>query len=191
MLHVGTFPDITTLHPREDTLCKLPFFTAALHGGFREATEKAISMPEDRPDVISALIEYLATGSYTYAYEADPVDKEVEVSFHLEVYAAAKKYGAEDLMEETIETFAEALKAVGDCSGVSRLRMWRQAYDVGLRADDIWDTGEHMLPFRTGIVRQVRKVLAECKAEFDIAVREVEWFGLDFISIVAGNPGDE
>lgn len=148
-------------------------------------------MPEDSPDIISALIEYLATESYTYAYQTDPVNKEAEVSFHLELYAAAKKYGAEDLMDEAKEHFVGALKAVGDCAGTSRLRMWRQAYDVGLRAEDNWDTDEHLFAFRTGIVRQVRKVLAECKPEFDAAVREVEWFGLDFINIVAGNPGDE
>lgn len=89
-------------------------------------------------------------------------------------------------MDEARGNFVEVLKAVGECSGASRLRLWRHAYDVGLRAKDNWDTNEHMYTFRKGIVRQLRTVLAECKAEFDTAVREVEWFGMDFVSIAAG-----
>lgn len=180
-----------TLHAREDMLCRLPFFVAALHGGFKEAAEKAISMPEDYPDVISALLEYLSTDTYTYAYQSETINKEAELFFHLDLYAAAKKYGAENLMHEATENFVEVLKAVRDCSGASRLRLWRHAYDAGLRATNNWNTGNQVHAFRKRIVGQVGKVLAECKAEFDAAVREVEWFGLDIISIVTEYSEDE
>lgn len=40
-------------------------------------------------------------------------------------------------------------------------------------------------------MRQIRIVLLECKTEFDAAVKEVEWFGLDFITIATGYYEDE
>ncbi|KAL0631462.1 hypothetical protein Q9L58_009672 [Maublancomyces gigas] len=184
-LHVGTGLDTVTLHAREDMLCKVPFFAAALLGGFKEAIEKTISMPEDSPHIISAMLEYLATTSYTYAYNTVPIDKEAEVSFHLDLYAAAKKYGAVDLMEDAVRNFVGSLGELEDCPGAIRLRLWRHAYDVGLRVKGNWNTHQHIYVFGQEIMRQTRMVLKECKNEFDAAVREVEWFGLDFITIAS------
>lgn len=182
-LHVGTGPETVTFHAREDTLCGVPFFAAALLGGFKEAIEKSISMPEDSPEVISAMLEYLATTRYTYAYNTGPKDKEAEAFFHLDLYAAAKKYGALNLMEDAMRKFVGTLEELEDCPGASRLRLWRNAYDVGLRVRGNWNTHQHIYQFRQEIMRQTRMVLKECKNEFDAAVREVEWFGLDFITI--------
>lgn len=176
-----------TFYVKQDTLCQLPFFTAALHGGFKEAAENAITMPEESPEIVSALIEFLSTGSYTHSYDSDTVDKEVEGCFHVDIFAAAGKYGCEALVVEARKSFTEVLKALEGGSGVTRLRLWRRAYEAGLRAGENWGTGEDMGGFEKRMVKSVQKVLAECKAEFEAAVKEVDGFGLDLMSIAVGH----
>lgn len=175
-----------TFYVKQDTLCQLPFFTAALHGGFKEAAEKGITMPEESPEVISALIEFLSTGRYTHSYDSDKVDKQVEGCFHVDTFMAAGKYGCEALVVEAWKGFTEVLKAVEGDSSVIRLRLWRRAYEAGLRAGENWGTGEQIGGFEKRMVKSVRSVLAECKTEFEAAVKEVDGFGLDLISIAVG-----
>ena len=46
-------------------LTKIPFFDAALNGKFKEAETKIMHLPEDTPEIMAKLIEYLYTGKYT------------------------------------------------------------------------------------------------------------------------------
>lgn len=99
-------------HAHEEKLCKLPFFRAALHGGFKEALEKSINMPEDDPAAVSALIEWLYNGKYTYNRDrlqettlrlheaADRSGNFHEGLFHLEVYIIGSKYECTALMQD-------------------------------------------------------------------------------------------
>lgn len=97
----------------EDTLYQLPFFRAALQGQFIEALDKAINMPEDDPEAVAALIQWLYTGKYTYgpnrlqestmilrAVPKEPSENLLEALFHLEVCVVASKYDCTTLLTE-------------------------------------------------------------------------------------------
>jgi hypothetical protein len=48
----------------EDVLCQSPFFEAACRGQYLEAQSKRISIPDEEPEVFSAVLEYLYKGDY-------------------------------------------------------------------------------------------------------------------------------
>lgn len=48
----------------EDVLCQSPFFEAACRGQFLGAQSKRISLPDEEPEVFSAILEYLYKGDY-------------------------------------------------------------------------------------------------------------------------------
>ncbi|KAI9148135.1 hypothetical protein HJFPF1_11959 [Paramyrothecium foliicola] len=48
----------------EDVLRQSPFFDAACRGGFFDAQSRRISLPEEEPEVFSAILEYLYKGDY-------------------------------------------------------------------------------------------------------------------------------
>jgi hypothetical protein len=48
----------------EDVLCQSPFFEAALRGQYLDAQSKRISLPDEEPEVFSAVLEYLYKGDY-------------------------------------------------------------------------------------------------------------------------------
>jgi hypothetical protein len=48
----------------EDVLCQAPFFERILRGNFFDAQSKRISLPEEEPEVFSAVLEYLYKGDY-------------------------------------------------------------------------------------------------------------------------------
>lgn len=97
----------------EDTLCQLPFFRAALQGQFKEALDKTINMPEDDPEAVAALIQWLYTEKYAYgsnrlqkstmilrAVPKEPSENLLEALFHLEVCVVASKYDCTTLLTE-------------------------------------------------------------------------------------------
>lgn len=48
----------------EDVLCQAPFFQKVLHGNYLDAQNKRIALPEEEPEVFSAVLEYLYKGDY-------------------------------------------------------------------------------------------------------------------------------
>lgn len=49
----------------EDVLCQSPFFSTAVRGGaYSPAQSKRISLPDEEPEVFSAVLEYLYKGDY-------------------------------------------------------------------------------------------------------------------------------
>lgn len=48
----------------EDVLCQSPFFDAACRGNFSDAQSRRISLPDEEPEVFSAILEYLYKGDY-------------------------------------------------------------------------------------------------------------------------------
>jgi hypothetical protein len=48
----------------EEILCQSPFFEAACHGQFVESNAKRINLPEEIPEVLSSVLEYLYKGDY-------------------------------------------------------------------------------------------------------------------------------
>ncbi|KAL0638219.1 hypothetical protein Q9L58_002836 [Maublancomyces gigas] len=127
----------------EDQLCKLPFFRAALHGEFKEAVDKTINMPEDDPEAVAVLLEWLAVGTYTFdgnrlqkstmaareMSETTTSDTLLRALFDLEVCVVASKYDAQDLVTKAKENF---YKSQTGFKAIDILRLWRAYSTTGL-----------------------------------------------------------
>ena len=48
----------------EEVLCRSPFFEAACKGQFFESNARRINLPDEHPEVLSAVLEYLYKGDY-------------------------------------------------------------------------------------------------------------------------------
>ena len=49
----------------EDQLTRSPFFAAALRGQFYESNAKRVVLPDEEPEILSCVLEYLYKGDYT------------------------------------------------------------------------------------------------------------------------------
>jgi len=136
----------------EDVLSHSPFFAAALKGQFLEASSKKVELPEEEPEILSCILEFLYKGDYyprllhskrrnTWELE-DAQDQKTggrgscESTIYLSavgaeilrdtvVYCAAERYGLEDLKRL-------ALRKQGLQSGIQVdviLRSARYAYE--------------------------------------------------------------
>ncbi|RMD43734.1 hypothetical protein DV735_g1395, partial [Chaetothyriales sp. CBS 134920] len=136
----------------EDVLCRSPFFAAALRGKFLDDRTKKVNLPEEEPEILSCVLEFLYKGDYyprllhdrrrnTWELE-DAQDDEnggrgsCESTIHISgvggdvlrdtvVYCAAEKYGLDELKRL-------ALRKQGLQSGIQVdviLRSARYAYN--------------------------------------------------------------
>lgn len=75
----------------EDVLSLSPFFAACCRGQFLQPHNKQISLPDEQPEVLSSILEYLYKGDYyprlvhnkrrdTWSLEDDPMDIDGEDS---------------------------------------------------------------------------------------------------------------
>lgn len=137
-LYVG--PERVEFRAYLDTVCQLPFFKAALHGNFKEASERVITMPEDGPSEVSALIEFLYTGNYTYTYDPEsvhfregsftPVADLTEGLFHVGIHVIASKYDCKVLVGLALRNFTVVVTGLRSIDG---LRLWKAAFSDGLK----------------------------------------------------------
>jgi len=105
----------------EDVLSRSPFFAAALKGQFLEASTKQVDLPDEEPEILSCILEYLYKGDYfprllhnkrrnSWELESAEIDHKTggrgsseAIMFHpgvggellrdTAVYCAAEKYG--------------------------------------------------------------------------------------------------
>lgn len=187
-LHVG--PERTKFYVNEDTLCQLPFFEAALHGEFKEASEKTISMPEDRPDTLSALIEYLTANRYTYTYDEQaggpgvtgpviPISDLAQGLFHAAVYGTASKYDCLALAKSAANNLRVVLD---DLDSTDALRVWGAAYAEGLRVPD-WEIGKGPLRFPKRFEKLVDVLNTEHRAEMERTMLEHPALACDLLHL--------
>lgn len=138
MISLCVGQDQVEFHAHEDTLCKLRFFQAAVQGSFRESLTKSIDMPDDTPNAVSALIEFLYTGNYTYPYDSSitslhrvlrtPIASLIEGQFHVAVSTIALKYGCQGLAESAVRNFEAVLPQL---NSLDQLLLWKTAYAEG------------------------------------------------------------
>lgn len=191
ILRVG--PDKTEFRAYEEILCRLPFFRAALQGSFKEASEKAITMPEDEPEIIAALIEFLYIGSYTYAFAppptgeipAVPTSDVAQGSFHVSVYAAASKYDCDKLVEGAVRNFTYVMK---ELKGMDVIELWKAAYGKGLCLGQFEGDGE-MKVFMGGLAKLVANAFAEHRGEMEGMVAEYPGLASDLLRLIATGRG--
>lgn len=179
-------------HAYEDSLCKLPFFRAALQGHFKEALEKAIDMPEDDPRKVSALIEFLYTGSYTYTYDIkgvgfregseDPVGDLTEGLFHTAVYAIASKYDCSKLVNMALKNFGAVLDELDD---IDSLHLWKAAYAEGMRISDV-KPDFNLDSYDKKVVTWVNSLFKKYRGEMVTTISEYPELACDLLGIKAG-----
>lgn len=190
-LYVGQ--ERVEFHTYEDTLCQLPFFQAALQEGhYREPSGRTLEMPEDDPTKVSALIEFMYTGNYTYTYDAGsaqllsgsntPIGDLTEGLFHVGVYVVASKYNCQRLAEIAVKNFEAVLNELDD---IKTLRLWKAAYSEGLkllgRIKDFeqYRSGE-------GLVAWVRGLFDDHREEMDKTMSEHPTLACDLLRIATG-----
>lgn len=178
-------PNHNTIYVPAATLCVLPFFHAAINGRFEEAARRAISLPEDDIAAISALVEFLATGAYTYAFyrttEATPMPayRSNEAVFHVGVYVIADKYGCEGLATAANSNFR---KVMNDVMGQDVGRAWIVAYEAGMRVYGNWGASD-VDGVDNRVIKQIKKMIECNEKEVERAVKEIPDFGMDLLKI--------
>lgn len=95
-------------------------------------------MRDDTPGTVSALIEYLYTGNYTYTFDSatarasedstQPVANLTEGRFQISVFAIASKYECDGLAAMAARNFEAMLP---ELESVDTLRLWKHAYGAG------------------------------------------------------------
>lgn len=176
-------------HVHEDTLTKLPFFRAALQGQFREASEKAICMPDDDPSKITAMIEFLYTGSYTYAYHPTslqphegsdvPVADLAEGLYHLGVYVVASKYDSPKLSERAVANFKSV---ANELDSINSLRLWKAAYAEDLGLPRSWEEFVENCR-REGLVSWVTGLFEENCVELEETISDCPQLAIDLLRL--------
>lgn len=180
-------------HAHQDTLCQLQFFQAALLGRFKEAEEKVINMPEDDPSYISALIEFMYTGNYTYTYDpagvqlydgsAFPVGDLTEGMFHVGIYATASKYCCPGLVEIATKHFQVV---VGELDCINALRLWKAAYSDGLQFPGLIK-GFGQYSSREGLAAWVKELYEKHRDEMEKTISEFPILSSDLLRITTGD----
>lgn len=176
-------------HVHEDTLTKLPFFRAALQGQFREASKKAICMPDDDPSKITAMIEFLYTGNYTYAYDPTSVEQDegsdapvsnlAEGLYHLGVYVVASKYDSANLSERAVANFKSV---ANELDSINSLRLWQAAYAEDLQLPRSRE--EFIENYRReGLVSWVTGLFEENGAELEETISACPQLAIDLLRL--------
>lgn len=173
----------------KDTLCQLPFFQAALSGGFKEAAEQVIALPEDNPNHVSALIEFLYTGNYTYPYPDTvdlpdgctvPAGDTAECMFHIGIYVVASKYDCQGLVQLAAWHFEYT---ESELDGIDVLRVWEAAYEVDIRFS-ARTVGKRS---GDGLAGWVKKMFREHREEMEEAFAESPMLAADLLDMVTGS----
>lgn len=135
-IHVG--PAAVLFYAPESTISLIPYFREALQRGPQAATNKKLTLREDRPEIFTALLEHLSTGSYTYTYDpattvtddtSAPTPDLVQGYFHVSVFRVAHAYGWQPLVDDAVNNF---LFVLANLAGMDIVRLWKEAYGYGL-----------------------------------------------------------
>ncbi|KAK5174912.1 uncharacterized protein LTR77_000048 [Saxophila tyrrhenica] len=76
------------------------YFASLLDLGFKESTQDVIELKEDSPRAVAAILRYIYT--FDYGSIPDTHSAESTAKFHLDVHAAANKYGLPRLAEKAL-----------------------------------------------------------------------------------------
>lgn len=188
-LYIG--PNRLELHAHQDTLCKLPFFGAALNGSFSESLTKTIDMPEDDPSMVSALIEYLYTGNYTYTYDSGsaqfhethgtPVATLTEGQYHVGVVGIASKYDCQELVTMAARNFEAVLP---ELDSIDTLRLWTTAYAAGPELDVLTKSFERCHP-GNAVRLWVKELFKKHREEIDETIMEFPGFASELLRLAS------
>lgn len=168
-----------------DILCRLPYFRAALTGGFREAVDKRIVIPGDSPNAMAALIEFLYHGVYTYTYTSatttdTPPSDLAHGEFQVAVYAVADRYGCQALADEAVRNFMYVLERLSelDC-----LMLYKVAYENDLPMAK-WGIKDAKKEFVANLARQLGVLYRDHAEEVEDVFKQYPTLATDFLRLV-------
>lgn len=184
--------DLAEFHVYEVIICRLPFFQAVLQVELKSAPGEAIMMPDDQPDTIGALLEFLYIGTYTYVFNppatpnagssADiPASQLSQGYFHVSVYAVAIKYECEALVQATLENFRNVLKRMG---GLDVIKLWKAAYFEGLYLHQ-FEGDDNLHSFMVRLPKLVGHLYESNRKEMEDIVAEYPKLGSDLLRLVS------
>lgn len=107
-LIVGPEEVVITAH--RAMLCKIEFFQKCFRGTFKKSEGKQIRLPEDEPNVIIAMLEYMYFGTLPRATQLSKFHEGMNLA---KLYAAAVKYCMEDLQNDLADRFRQFALDVG------------------------------------------------------------------------------
>lgn len=143
-------------------------------------------MPDDEPDIVASLLEFLYVGSYTYTFDGatitDVPAKDIsEASFHVRLHALACKYDCEALRALERRSIAYVLDGL---EGMDVVRVVQELYESGLVVKD-WDKGEEMAPLKKRIPGILRKLYGTCEEELNGVWAECPMLAADLLRLMA------
>lgn len=200
-------------HACENILCSLPFFHSAFQGSFREATEKKINMPEDEPEIVSALIEFLYNGNYTYAYDPRTTGRSdgsvgatelsvrtLVITEHSDRAVGKTVPPIGDLREGAFHVRVYALASKYNCQPLIKAAVKSFIY-ILLQLKDIdvvrhwktaygnglylsdWENDEGLAGFKKGLGKLLKDLYVVHRVEMDKTFAECPALGTDFLRI--------
>lgn len=146
-------------------------------------------MPEDVPGTVSAMLEFLYTGNYTYTYDsataaahgdtARPVANLTEARFHIGVFVIASKYSCNGLAAMALGNF-EAL--LPELDSVNTLRLWKHAYGEGPDMET-WRNQFERCHSGTWLVAWVKELFKDHQKEMEQTIAELPEFAADVMRL--------
>lgn len=185
-LQVG--PNGVIFYAYKDILCRLPFFQAALNGQFKEASEKAIKMPDDEPDIVSALLEFLYVGNYTYTYDPAsssaggiPVQDSSEGSFHVRLHALASKYDCQPLSDLTRKSVAYVFDGL---ITIDAIHLLKEMYENSWVLRD-WEDDTEMCRVKQGLPQLMKQLYRSHQDGLEAILAECPALAIDLLRLVS------
>lgn len=146
-------------------------------------------MPDDDLATVSAMIEYLYTGNYTYTYitgsdmlrEAPgiPPGTLTEGQYHVGVFVTASKYDCQGLVDMAVRNFEGVLPAL---DSVDTLRLWTTAYAAGTDVQ-VWRKGFERFYSRKGFDVWVKELFREHREEMDQMIADFPELASDLLRL--------
>lgn len=144
-------------------------------------------MPEDEPQYVTALLEFLYTGHYSYPYYTEiesgsdrPAPNPAEGLHHVGVYAIAHKYGCLELVAVALDLFMYVLRRL---AGIDVVRLWKGANAMNLLLKEVEDN-DKLGEFKRGLVGLFKELYVEHRAEMETTVAEYPLLWSDLFSLV-------
>lgn len=156
-------------------------------------------MPDDDASAVAALLEFLYTGHYTYAFTRSgtdlrpgsagailniPVTDILQAEFHLAVYGVASKYDFQALAAAAAQNL-RVITREADAVGV--LQVCEAMYRDGLKVSDL-GKGETSVVFKGRLTKWVKSLCGEHRVKLVAATGKYPDLACDLMDFTTSEP---